>query len=67
VEQYRGVPPYRETRAYVAKIVHDYNRKKIAQEKAQAAAAKAKRQPKAAATNSPGAKAQIARDNQRHD
>jgi soluble lytic murein transglycosylase-like protein len=33
VEQYRGVPPYRETRAYVARIVHEYNRKKIAQEK----------------------------------
>lgn len=36
VEQYRGVPPYRETRAYVAKIIRDFNRKKIAQEKAQA-------------------------------
>ncbi len=33
VEQYRGVPPFRETRAYVARIVHDYNTKKIAQEK----------------------------------
>src|SRR5260370_42122523 len=32
VEQYQGVPPFRETRAYVARIVHDYNRKKIAQE-----------------------------------
>jgi soluble lytic murein transglycosylase-like protein len=41
VEQYRGVPPYRETRAYVARIVRDYNRKKIAQEK-QAAAERAK-------------------------
>jgi hypothetical protein len=36
VEQYKGVPPFHETRAYVAKIVHDYNRKKIAQEKAAA-------------------------------
>jgi soluble lytic murein transglycosylase-like protein len=36
VEQYQGVPPFRETRAYVAKIVHDYNKKKIAQEKAEA-------------------------------
>jgi Transglycosylase SLT domain len=36
VEQYNGVPPFRETRAYVARIVHDYNRKKIAQEKAEA-------------------------------
>src|SRR6266481_5675661 len=34
VEQYRGVPPYRETRAYVASIVRDFNRKKIAQQKA---------------------------------
>src|SRR6266403_5768009 len=25
VEQYRGVPPFRETRAYVARIVHEYN------------------------------------------
>jgi hypothetical protein len=33
VEQYGGVPPYRETRAYVSKIVRDYNRKKTAQEK----------------------------------
>jgi hypothetical protein len=33
VEQYQGVPPFRETRAYVAHIVHEYNTKKIAQEK----------------------------------
>src|SRR6195256_2777097 len=31
VDQYRGVPPFRETRAYVARIVHEYNTKKIAQ------------------------------------
>lgn len=31
VEQYGGVPPYRETRAYVSKIVRDFNKKKIAQ------------------------------------
>ena len=30
VEQYGGVPPYRETRAYVARIIRDYNRKKFA-------------------------------------
>jgi soluble lytic murein transglycosylase-like protein len=41
VEQYKGVPPYSETRAYVARIVREYNRKKIAQEK-QAAAERAK-------------------------
>src|SRR5208282_1995411 len=33
VEQYQGVPPFHETRAYVARIVHEYNTKKIAQEK----------------------------------
>ncbi len=34
VEQYKGVPPYRETRLYVASIVRDFNRKKLAQQKA---------------------------------
>jgi hypothetical protein len=37
VEQYHGVPPYHETQAYVAKIVHDFNKKKRAQMKASAA------------------------------
>ena len=31
VDQYKGVPPYHETRAYVAKIVRDFNAKKRAQ------------------------------------
>ncbi|HST11896.1 MAG TPA: lytic transglycosylase domain-containing protein [Terriglobales bacterium] len=34
VEQYNGVPPYLETRKYVASIVRDFNRKKLAQQKA---------------------------------
>ena len=33
VVQYNGVPPYRETRAYVARIINDYNRKKLAERK----------------------------------
>ena len=33
VEQYHGVPPYRETRAYVTRIINDYNRKKLAEMK----------------------------------
>jgi len=37
VEQYRGVPPYYETRAYVASIIRDFNRKKRAQQKISAA------------------------------
>lgn len=32
VEQYKGVPPYPETRAYVAGIIREYNRKKMAQQ-----------------------------------
>jgi hypothetical protein len=34
VEQYGGVPPYYETRAYVARIVRDFNKKKLAQKSA---------------------------------
>ena len=33
VTHYRGVPPYSETRNYVARIVRDYNRKKAADDK----------------------------------
>ena len=33
VKQYNGVPPYRETRAYINKIVRDFNAKKRAQMK----------------------------------
>lgn len=36
VERFGGVPPYYETRAYVARIVRDFNKKKAAQEKAAA-------------------------------
>jgi soluble lytic murein transglycosylase-like protein len=31
VEQYGGVPPFYETKAYVARIVRDFNKKKLAQ------------------------------------
>jgi hypothetical protein len=34
VEQYGGVPPYHETRAYVRRIVLDFNKKKLAQKQA---------------------------------
>jgi soluble lytic murein transglycosylase-like protein len=30
VEQYHGVPPYRETHAYVARVIKDFNRTKLA-------------------------------------
>ena len=32
VEQYGGIPPYRETRAYITRIIDDYNRKKLQQQ-----------------------------------
>lgn len=42
VDQYRGVPPYRETRSYVRRIIVDFNRKKLAQQKAATAQASRK-------------------------
>lgn len=36
VEQFHGVPPYYETQAYVARIIRDFNRKKLAERKAAA-------------------------------
>jgi soluble lytic murein transglycosylase-like protein len=32
VEQYHGVPPYRETHAYVARVIEEFNRKKLAEQ-----------------------------------
>lgn len=31
VDKYHGIPPYHETRAYVARIIHEYNRRILAQ------------------------------------
>ena len=31
VDRYHGVPPYRETRAYVARIIHEFNQRKDAE------------------------------------
>jgi len=33
VSQYKGIPPYRETHAYVARVIKDFNRKKLAERK----------------------------------
>jgi soluble lytic murein transglycosylase-like protein len=32
VDRYRGIPPYRETRIYVARVVHEFNRRVKARE-----------------------------------
>ncbi|MFZ0958166.1 MAG: lytic transglycosylase domain-containing protein [Candidatus Sulfotelmatobacter sp.] len=42
VEQYGGVPPYHETRAYVARVVKDFNKKKKAQQQSAIAQARLK-------------------------
>lgn len=35
VVQYKGLPPYRETHAYIARVIKDYNRTKLAKQKSQ--------------------------------
>jgi|SRR5580698_4985348 len=32
VDRHRGIPPYRETRAYVARVIHEFNRRVLARE-----------------------------------
>jgi hypothetical protein len=44
VEHFGGVPPYSETRAYVARIVRDFNKKKTAKEQSSARNAVATKQ-----------------------
>src|SRR6267154_2811558 len=60
VDQHKGVPPYLETRKYVARIINDYNRKKLAQEKLATAKTKPQKTlpapPKTAATTRPASK-----------
>jgi hypothetical protein len=54
VDHYHGVPPYYETQAYIARIIKDFNRKKLAERKAAASKAKANRaKPRTVASKSP--------------
>jgi soluble lytic murein transglycosylase-like protein len=32
VDKYRGIPPYSETRAYIARVIHEFNRRVLARE-----------------------------------
>ncbi len=44
VDKYHGIPPYRETQAYVARVIHEFNRRVLAREaEAKRAAAQARR------------------------
>lgn len=42
VEQYHGVPPFRETRSYIARVISNYNRLKSAQRRQQSKPVSAK-------------------------
>ena len=46
VEQYNGVPPYRETHAYVVKVISEFNRKKLAERGGLVAASRAQPAPR---------------------
>jgi len=50
VEQYHGVPPYYETRAYVTRVIRDFNRKKLAEQQAARPVSRSKSQTAAAAS-----------------
>jgi len=45
VEQYHGVPPYYETQVYVARIVRDFNHRKLEEQKAAASKARITKKP----------------------
>jgi hypothetical protein len=53
VEQYHGVPPYYETQAYIARIVRDFNRKKLAEHRTKAAGRTAGHKTNKASTDHP--------------
>lgn len=50
VQQYHGVPPYKETRSYVANIIRDFNRRKLEQARA---AKNSRKSAQASAANHP--------------
>jgi len=45
VDKYRGIPPYRETRVYVARVIHEFNRRVLAREAESRPAVATKDQP----------------------
>jgi soluble lytic murein transglycosylase-like protein len=59
VDQYRGVPPYYETQAYIARIIRDFNRKKLAENPALAKKANAAGARSSRASNTAGQKRKV--------
>ncbi len=53
VEKYGGIPPYRETRTYVARVIHEFNRRVLAHE-AEARRAAAEQARRSMASSSAG-------------
>jgi soluble lytic murein transglycosylase-like protein len=58
VEQFGGVPPFHETRAYVARIVKDFNKKKLSQKPAGTASSAAHTAANSSKTHQPAASTQ---------
>ncbi len=55
VEKYQGVPPYPETRSYVARVINDFNRRKLCPNKRTDSVCQEPRlPPRLAASNPPG-------------
>jgi soluble lytic murein transglycosylase-like protein len=48
VDEHHGIPPYRETQAYVARVIHEFNRRVLAREAATRRMARAAVSPQAA-------------------
>lgn len=68
VEQYGGVPPFYETKAYVARVVRDFNKKKLAEKNAQTAESqKAASKPSPKSTAKPPAANKAAAPTRRSD
>jgi soluble lytic murein transglycosylase-like protein len=48
VDKYHGIPPYYETRVYVARVIHEFNRRVLAREAQERRALASSAQPAAA-------------------